>query len=543
MARTKTTEQPTITAAQLADGDWVPVVDVSDTTMSSTGTNKKLAKSQLAEAAGVTAHAAVTSSVHGISAFGATLVGDADAATARSTLGLGTIATQAAGSVAITGGSVTGITDLAVADGGTGGSTAAAALANLTSTTLAADGDILTRSGGAPAPITRANLAADEAFASRYVTLTDTDQDLSTVAADAAFTSQYGPLNESPGVIIPPHNGALVAASETTWFVANYGIGTRFDVDRARWVKGVTLPCGVSSGNIELSIFKVFHTAASTNNELACVKVATSGVVACPSPSSSRIYVPFNAVAKLAAGQYALVLWCDNTTATFVHNLTNANVRSGMCISPSGTSTPGVPDTLFMYYGGRGFLAVVEEAGHVLGSFVGLGDSITQNGQFFYAGQALASRTWTYTNKGTSGEQTSAMAARVATDVVAAAPNYCMFLGGANDIGASRSASATIADMTTIVNACTNAGIKVLIGTITPRWNTALSDPLRGLDPTTARPGIDPAAVAAAADAAKRRETATKALLAAQRAEVPAPPPANLRTHLRAAPDPREVSA
>lgn len=70
-----------------------------------------------------------------------------------------------------------------------------------------------------------------------------------------------------------------------------------------------------------------------------------------------------------------------------------------------------------------------------------------------------------------------------------------------------------------------------------------LADPLRGLDPTTARPGIDPAAVAAAADAAKRRETATKALLATQRAEVPAPPPANLRTHLRAAPDPREVSA
>jgi len=171
VARTKTTEMSTITAAQLADGDWVPVVDVSDTTMSSTGTNKKLAKSQLAEAAGVTAHAAVTSSVHGISAFGATLVDDADAATARSTLGLGTIATQAAGSVAITGGSVTGITDLAVADGGTGGSTAAAALANLTSTTLAADGDILTRSGGAPAPITRANLAADEAFASRFAPL------------------------------------------------------------------------------------------------------------------------------------------------------------------------------------------------------------------------------------------------------------------------------------------------------------------------------------------------------------------------------------
>jgi hypothetical protein len=66
-----------------------------------------------------------------LTAFGRTLIDDADAATARGTLGLGTIATQAANSVAITGGSVTGITDLAVADGGTGASTAAAARTNL----------------------------------------------------------------------------------------------------------------------------------------------------------------------------------------------------------------------------------------------------------------------------------------------------------------------------------------------------------------------------------------------------------------------------
>ena len=45
--------------------------------------------------------------------------------------GLGTIATQAASSVSITGGSITGITDLAVADGGTGSSTTSGARTNL----------------------------------------------------------------------------------------------------------------------------------------------------------------------------------------------------------------------------------------------------------------------------------------------------------------------------------------------------------------------------------------------------------------------------
>ena len=57
--------------------------------------------------------------------------GATTASGARTNLGLGTIATQAASAVAITGGSITGITDLTVADGGTGASTAANARTNL----------------------------------------------------------------------------------------------------------------------------------------------------------------------------------------------------------------------------------------------------------------------------------------------------------------------------------------------------------------------------------------------------------------------------
>jgi len=69
-------------------------------------------------------------------AAGRALLDDADAAAQRTTLGLGTIATQDSTSatlsgVTITSGDITGITDLAIADGGTGASTAVGARTNL----------------------------------------------------------------------------------------------------------------------------------------------------------------------------------------------------------------------------------------------------------------------------------------------------------------------------------------------------------------------------------------------------------------------------
>lgn len=66
-------------------------------------------------------------------------------ATARTSLGLGTIATQAANNVSISGGSIAGITDLAIADGGTGQSTAQAAIDALTNVAAATNEHVLTK--------------------------------------------------------------------------------------------------------------------------------------------------------------------------------------------------------------------------------------------------------------------------------------------------------------------------------------------------------------------------------------------------------------
>jgi hypothetical protein len=66
-----------------------------------------------------------------ISPYMKTVLDDLTATAARITLGVGSIATQDADSVAISGGSVVGITDLTIADGGTGASTAGEARTNI----------------------------------------------------------------------------------------------------------------------------------------------------------------------------------------------------------------------------------------------------------------------------------------------------------------------------------------------------------------------------------------------------------------------------
>ena len=115
-------------------------------------------------------------------AAGRALLDDAAASDQRTTLGLGTIATQNANNVTITGGAVSGITDLAIADGGTGASTKAAAFdalspmtssgdiiyggASGTGTRLAkgSDGQVLTLASGVPSWAAAAGGSAPDCY-------------------------------------------------------------------------------------------------------------------------------------------------------------------------------------------------------------------------------------------------------------------------------------------------------------------------------------------------------------------------------------------
>lgn len=108
-----------------------------------------------------------TAALADFTAAGRALVDDAAASNQRTTLGLGTIATQDANNVSITGGSVTGITDVIVADGGTGRSTLTAhgvligeGTAAIAQTAAGTAGQLLTSGGASADPDWADNITA-----------------------------------------------------------------------------------------------------------------------------------------------------------------------------------------------------------------------------------------------------------------------------------------------------------------------------------------------------------------------------------------------
>lgn len=164
--------------------------------------------------------------------------GASTAADARTNLGLGTMATQAANNVAITGGSITGITDLAVADGGTGASTFTSGgilRGNGTSAiSVASAADIVAAIGStAVANATNATTAATVS---------------TTVASGATATTQaYGTNNTSVATTafvqaalqaLYPVGSVYINAAVTTSPATLFGFGTWAEIGAGRVLVG-----------------------------------------------------------------------------------------------------------------------------------------------------------------------------------------------------------------------------------------------------------------------------------------------------------------
>jgi len=129
--------------------------------------------------------------------------------------GTGTMASQNASAVAITGGAITGITDLAVADGGTGSSTAAGALTNLGLTASAAE--------------VNATCDGNTATAAEITSVCDgntaTAAELSQLHSQGAVAADFAKLHAVAGTAIVDTTSAQTLSSKTlTSPVLNTGV-------------------------------------------------------------------------------------------------------------------------------------------------------------------------------------------------------------------------------------------------------------------------------------------------------------------------------
>ena len=201
--------------------------------------------------------------------------GASTAADARTNLGLGTIATQAASSVAITGGSVTGITDITVADGGTGASTAANARANLGlvigTDVLAPNGSAANltsfptlnqnTTGNAATVTTNANLTGDVTSVGNVTTLTNAPVIAKVLTG---YVSGAGTVSATDSILqaIQKLNGNDATNANLTGMVTSVGNATTV-VTNANLTGAVT-----SSGNAtSLGSFSSANLLAALTDE------------------------------------------------------------------------------------------------------------------------------------------------------------------------------------------------------------------------------------------------------------------------------------
>lgn len=208
--------------------------------------------------------------------------------TARTSLGLGTIATQNASSVTITGGSVTGITDLAVADGGTGASTAANARVNLLPSYTGNGGKVLAVNSGAtdtewitvatggggtgdvvgPASSTDNTVARFDGTTGKIiqtsgVTINDSNEITTGVWKGTEVGVAYGGTGASTltGIIKGNGTSAFTAATAGTDYLAPAAIGTTVQAYDAE----LAALAGVTSAADKVPYFTGSGTAAVTD--------------------------------------------------------------------------------------------------------------------------------------------------------------------------------------------------------------------------------------------------------------------------------------
>jgi hypothetical protein len=267
--------------------------------------------------------------------------GASTAADARTNLGLGTMATQAASSVSITGGSITGITDLAVADGGTGASTAANARTNL--------GLVI---GTDVAPV------ASPAFTGTPTVPTASAGTNTTQAASTAFvttavtnaTGSLGTMSTQNANNVAITGGSITGITDLA--VADGGTGaSSFSSGALIKGNGTSALSAASASDVVSAIGSTYVTNATYattagNGGVTSVNGSTGAVTV--TPSTSEVLSATAAASTGAVGTYAMLGSVSSSIVSEGSTLAGSSLRyagiqrrDGNTWNVTSSSTPG----------------------------------------------------------------------------------------------------------------------------------------------------------------------------------------------------------
>ena len=224
-----------------------------------------------------------------LSSFGRTLISQTAASGIRTELGIGSLSLQDAGSVDISGGAISGITDLAIADGGTGASDAATARANLG---LAIGSDVQ---------------AYDAGLASIAGLTTSADQLLYLTAEDTYATS---PLVAFTRGLLASGN----SASDVRNLLGLGALATQAIVGSGGIDSGVIVSSMIASGTLTSANYgtESVVTATISGSAVTTTKIADDAITAAKLANNSSTIVGVGA--PIDGGAFTGQLYVDSIT-------------------------------------------------------------------------------------------------------------------------------------------------------------------------------------------------------------------------------------
>ena len=251
------------------------------------------------------------------------------AANARTSLELGTIATQNSSNVTITGGNVTGITDLAVADGGTGASTNSAARVNLLPSYTGNNSKILALNSGATDVEWVAAGGNGTVTSVAALTLGTAGTDLASTVANSTTTPV---ITLNVPTASAANRGALSSAD---WSTFNSKAASGANTDITALDQDVTI---TATGTIAANTLGYRGLPQSTNTTL------TSADAGKHIYTASNITIPPNS----GGGSVAFPV---GTTIVLVNsgNATRTVSLASDTLRIAGSTTSGSPRTLAVY--------------------------------------------------------------------------------------------------------------------------------------------------------------------------------------------------